>query len=124
MSRARKSQDESHWWNSWNCQQSIHSRQLFPCISNDITKDFCNQFGISKSKQCDHYQLHGSTNTRYENNVANLAKVFEKHDLHFGRSDDVYVVTEVVLPSNDAEKFLAHAEIDGSMLVNCPNGTS
>ena len=45
-----------------------------------------------------------------------LINVYENHEINFGATGDVfYIVTKVVLPTQEAEEFLAH-DIVGQIL--------
>lgn len=82
-----------------------------PLLSK-VSDDFCDYFN-TKTKVTDvHYQLLGSTNTRYHNDVQKLTVVYENHDLTFVDSADVFnIITKSVLPENKAEMFLNHDRI-------------
>ena len=51
-------------------------------------------------------------NSRYYNNTEKLNTVFADHDVDFTSTTDVYnIITEKVLPKDQADTFLAHDEV-------------
>ena len=95
-----------------NKSTTLDNYFLVSPILNNIVEIFCDYFDVGKDARKEHYQLHGSTNTRYRNNRSKLQIVYENHNVNFSNTNDVFnIVSKIVLPAKNAKELLSHDEV-------------
>ena len=95
-----------------NRKNTLENFFLLSPLFGNISQQFCNYFGILQDDRTIHYQSRGSVISRYYNNTEKLNTVFANHDVDFTSNTDVCnVITEKVLPKDQADIFLAHDKV-------------
>lgn len=99
-----------------NKKNTVDQHFIVAPVMNQILRSFEDNFLIVKTERNYHYQLKGTVNQRYQDNVRKLMKVFENHSIDFNNSNDVFnTITKAVLPEKSSEEFLKHESIGENM---------
>ena len=95
-----------------NNATTLNNYFLVSPILNNIANSFCQMFCNTKTVCQTHYQMHGSTNKRYTDNISKLTQVLQNHNVSFENNEDLYnLVSKVVLPAHFADKLIGSEKI-------------